>query len=312
MFGRRAPRPTPRGGGSWRGTFVSILILIVFGLAVGFILDQPRGLFVHLPPSWRNAVHAALVLLVGLGVSRLLERRLFRMAAGRLRPDYAASLRFLVRLVLYTAIILSFLAAVGVGLPSLVFGGAFATVIVGLAGQQVFANIIGGIWIILFHPFRVGERIGLVTWQYPLLMPSYPHEAMRPTYHGIVRDINLMYTVLENSDGFTQLIPNGIIVQAFIENRSDVDWQHLRIRFDMPPNIEPAAFIEALESALRDRFLESGDVRGIGVLVADIAPAAFSLLVTLDTRRQGELLRSDVLMVAGRLIAARQTGAGGA
>lgn len=300
--------PQPAAKTPWRGTVISILILVIVGLAAGLAMDAPHSWFSGLPPSWQDTARALLVLVIGLAVSRLLERRLFRAAALHLRRDQAASLKFLVRLILYITMIMALLAAVGIGLSSLVFGGAFVTVIVGLAGQQVFANIIGGVWLIIFHPFRVGDQIGLVTWQYPLLMPSYPHEAMRPAYYGQVHDINLMYTALENDDGFLQLIPNSIIVQAFVENRSAKSRSRLRVRFDTPPEVDATAFLERMDNALQAHFRKYGD-GNVKVRLADIYPGGYSFLVTLDTERVGEVVRGEVLLLAaGQIAAARAPG----
>jgi len=281
----------------WRGTLISIVILVVMGIAIGFLVDQPTGFLKGLPKSLQTIVHAVIVLAVGFGVSRLLERRLFRLASDHLRADQTTWLKYLVRLVLYVTIILSILAAVGVGLSSLVFGGAFATVIIGLAGQQVFANIIGGAWLLIFHPFRVGDYIGLVTWQYPLLMPSYPHEALRPAYYGHVRDINFMYTELENNDGYPQLIPNGIIMQAFIENRSGRPNRHLRVRLDIPLDVDAALFADEFSKVLEPHCARYGE-HSISIKMADVSVGGYSFLVTFDVNRNWEDARSDVLLQA--------------
>ncbi|WP_160327178.1 mechanosensitive ion channel family protein [Ferroacidibacillus organovorans] len=291
---------------SWRGTLLGILTLVIAGCVIGLAMEAPQGWLRGLPTSWQDAARALLVLLVGLAVSRLLERRLFHMAAQHLRVDHAASLKYLVRLILFVTMVLALLAAVGIGLSSIVFGGAFVTVIVGLAGQQVFANIIGGVWLILFHPFRVGDQIGLVTWQYPLLMPSYPHEAMRPAYYGLVHDINLMYTALENSDGFLQLIPNGIIVQAFVENRSAKKRSRLRVRFDTPLEVNVPKLVEQTRDALQSHFKKNGE-RNVVVRMADMYPTGYSFLVTLETDRFGDDVRDEILQIAAEQMATVRT-----
>ncbi|KYP79488.1 mechanosensitive ion channel family protein [Ferroacidibacillus organovorans] len=291
---------------SWRGTLIGIVLLVFVGLAIGLAMEAPHGLLKGLPASWQAAARALLVLLIGIAVSRLLERRLFSMAALHLRVDHAASLKYLVRLLLFVTIILAFLASIGIGLSSIVFGGAFVTVIVGLAGQQVFANIIGGVWLILFHPFRVGDQIGLVTWQYPLLMPSYPHEAMRPAYYGQVHDINLMYTALEDSDGFLQLIPNGIIVQAFIENRSAKKRSRVRVRFDTPLEVNAEQLVTQTREALQSHVKNHGE-KNVVVRMIDMYPTGYSFLVTLDTVRLGDEVRDEILQIASKQVAASRT-----
>lgn len=275
---------------TWRWTILAVLILIALGFLAGFMLDRSEGLLKDVSVGWLRAFHVAIVLAVGILVSRILERRILSQWIDRLHPEHATSLKYVTRLLLYGAIVLSVLGALGVGLSSVVFGGAFITVIIGLAGQQVFANIIGGIWLILFHPFHIGDTIGLVTWQYPVLMPSFPHEAMRPSYHGRVQDINLMYTIIENGDGYPQVIPNGIMVQAFIENRSHSLQHRVRLRFDVSFDVDASQFTQALQALLREQYDEQATV-----LVADIYPAAYSVVAMVFTDQIEEITKNSIL-----------------
>lgn len=275
---------------AWGWTLFAVLGLIIVGFFVGFLLDRSGGLLKDVSAGWVRVFHVIIVLAVGGIVSRLLERRILAQWIDRLHPEHATSLKYVTRLLLYGAIVLSVLGALGVGLSSVVFGGAFVTVIIGLAGQQVFANIIGGIWLIIFHPFHIDDTIGLVTWQYPVLMPSFPHEAMRPSYHGRVRDINLMYTIIENGDGYPQVIPNGILVQAFIENRSHNDQHRVRLRFDVAFDVDASHFTQALQILLRDRYDEQATV-----FVADIYSQAYSVVVMVITDQAEEITKNNIL-----------------
>lgn len=282
---------------AWGWTLFAILGLIIVGFIIGFLLDRSGGLLKDVPIGWVRVFHVILVLVFGGIVSRLLERQILAQWIDRLHPEHATSLKYVTRLLLYGAIVLSILGALGVGLSSVVFGGAFVTVIIGLAGQQVFANIIGGIWLILFHPFHIGDTIGLVTWQYPILMPSFPHETMRPSYQGRVRDINLMYTIIENGDGYPQVIPNGILVQAFIENRSHNDQHRVRLRFDVAFDIDASQFTKALERQLRNHYDER-----VSVYVADIYPAAYSIVIMVITDQAEELTKNHILQESLQLM----------
>ncbi len=282
---------------AWGWTLFAILGLIIVGFIIGFLLDRSGGLLKDVPIGWVRVFHVILVLVFGGIVSRLLERQILAQWIDRLHPEHATSLKYVTRLLLYGAIVLSILGALGVGLSSVVFGGAFVTVIIGLAGQQVFANIIGGIWLILFHPFHIGDTIGLVTWQYPILMPSFPHETMRPSYQGRVRDINLMYTIIENGDGYPQVIPNGILVQAFIENRSHNDQHRVRLRFDVAFDIDASQFTKALERQLRNNYDER-----VSVYVADIYPAAYSIVIMVITDQAEELTKNHILQESLQLM----------
>jgi small-conductance mechanosensitive channel len=166
------------------------------------------------------------------------------------------------------------LASLGVGLSSVVFGSAFLTVIIGLAGQSLFGNLIAGIGLVLFHPFEVGERISFVAWQYPILMPSFPHEALKPGYAGTVTDINLMYTSLITDDGIPLVVPNGIIIQSAIHNVSRRANAPYRFRFDVALTVDPERFLEDAGKALQSLSFP------VHLAVYDTTPTSYSVVAT--------------------------------
>ncbi|MDX1630211.1 MAG: mechanosensitive ion channel, partial [Fulvivirga sp.] len=66
--------------------------------------------------------------------------------------------------------------------------------IVGFASQSAFSNIVSGIFIVLFKPFRVGDHIELAQGS-----------------RGQVEDITLRHTVIKNYENRRIVIPNAII-----------------------------------------------------------------------------------------------------
>lgn len=287
----------PRRGRGWGSTLAWIVLMVGLGVVASIVLDTHIHLVTMIPKAWKDVIRAGLVLVIGTLVSRLLERRLFRLSVDRLVPEQTMTLRYLIRLVLFIAVAVSVLTAFGVGLPSVIFGGTFLSVIIGLAGQTIFSNIIGGLWLIFFRPFRIGDTIGLIAWQYPLLMPSFPHEAMRPMYVGKVLDINLMYTKILNTDGYPQEVPNGIITSAFIENRSMAGRRRIRLRFDLPYEIDSGRFTEGLQKRLEHEYPGEGEMAPT-VLVGDIYPQAYSVVAMVHAHDPEDLVRHRVLSQA--------------
>ncbi len=81
------------------------------------------------------------------------------------------------------------------GVAQTALGGAgVITLIAGFASQEALANIIGGIFIITFKPFKVGDLIKVTD-----------------TMVGRVRDITLRHTVIRNFENKMIVIPNAII-----------------------------------------------------------------------------------------------------
>lgn len=236
-----------------RRVIATITVLVLVGVIVAILLDHGIGLTKGIPKGLIDPIRAALVLVVGGAISIVLERKLLKAPETPSSPLHRmTSLRFGIRLMLYLAILLALLAAFGVGLSSLVFGGAFVTVIIGMAGQTLFGNLLAGIGIVFFHPFQIGEHISFVTDQYPLMSSTFPHESGRPGYRGTVIDMNLMYTHLFTDDGVAMMVPNGIIIQAAIENLSRIQALQVRLRFDVDMTLAADVFTARAQAALSD------------------------------------------------------------
>lgn len=73
-------------------------------------------------------------------------------------------------------------------------GAGVLALIVGFAAQEALANVTGGLFIISFKPFRIGDRIKV-------------SDAMV----GTVIDVTLRHTILRNSENKMIVIPNAII-----------------------------------------------------------------------------------------------------
>ncbi len=102
-----------------------------------------------------------------------------------------------------------------------VFAGAGIFVaILGFAAQAAFSNIIGGIFIVIFKPFRVGDMIKVGAQPY-----------------GIVEDITLRHTVITNFENKRIVIPNSVIssetiVNDNIEDEKVCKWIEIGISYD--------------------------------------------------------------------------------
>lgn len=85
---------------------------------------------------------------------------------------------------------------------SLLAGAGILAVIIGFAAQKTLSNIISGISIAVYAPFRIGDRINI------------------STENGIVEDINLRHTIIKTWDNKRIIIPNAIISEKELINYS--------------------------------------------------------------------------------------------
>jgi small-conductance mechanosensitive channel len=77
--------------------------------------------------------------------------------------------------------------------------------IVGFAAQHTIANMVAGIQIAVSQPIRIGDRI------------KFDED------EGRVTDITLSYTYLDPGDGSSIVIPNQLLVEGIVHNRSTAD-----------------------------------------------------------------------------------------
>lgn len=85
-------------------------------------------------------------------------------------------------------------------------GAGIFLAILGFAAQQAFSNIISGIFIVIFKPFRVGDQIKIGSFD-----------------DGIVEDITLRHTVINNFENKRVIIPNSIVSSETVVNDSITD-----------------------------------------------------------------------------------------
>ncbi|MEQ8324336.1 MAG: mechanosensitive ion channel family protein [Vicingaceae bacterium] len=99
-------------------------------------------------------------------------------------------------------------------------GAGILVAILGFAAQAAFANIVGGVFIVMFKPFRVGDMIKVGSLPY-----------------GIVEDITLRHTIITNFENKRIIIPNSVVNSETVINDSISDervcrWIEFGISYD--------------------------------------------------------------------------------
>ena len=88
---------------------------------------------------------------------------------------------------------------------SIFAGAGVLAIIIGFASQQTFSNIVSGIFIAIFKPFRIGDRVSF------------------GTHVGIVEDITLRHTVIRSFENKRIIVPNSVISNEILENSNIED-----------------------------------------------------------------------------------------
>jgi small conductance mechanosensitive channel len=103
---------------------------------------------------------------------------------------------------------------------SLLAGAGIFALAFGLASQHALSNIVSGIFIVMFKPFRVNQRIKI-----------------KENLHGLVEDITLRHVIIRDFENRRIIIPNSVISQEMIINADIEDikickWIELNISLD--------------------------------------------------------------------------------
>ena len=175
----------------------------------GQYVDTLINLFVVWGPK---LVGAVLALIIGLYVAKMITGSVDRvMEKNELDPSLRPFLKSLLGTLLKILVVVSVLGMVGIQMTSFIAILGAAGLAVGLALSGTLQNFAGGVMILIFKPFKVGDVI----------------EAQGFT--GTVNAIQIFNTILKTPDNKTVIIPNGGLSTSSMVNYSTeptrrVDW----------------------------------------------------------------------------------------
>jgi small conductance mechanosensitive channel len=145
---------------------------------------------------------------------------------GKLDETARSYILTFIRAVLHVALIVSIIAQLGVPMSSVIAVIASAGVAIGMAMQGSLANIAGGIMLLIFRPFNVGDYI------------------LAGGEEGTVKSISTFYTVLTTVDNKTVSIPNGTLMNSNITNCSMENLRRVDLSFNIAGS-EPIKKVQA-------------------------------------------------------------------
>lgn len=157
-------------------------------------------------------IKAIIVFIVGRFIIRMINKLVRRILTKRdFEPSVKTFVGSLVNVTLMVLLIISVVGALGVQTTSFAALLASAGVAVGMALSGNLSNFAGGLIILLFKPFKVGDYIE------------------SQGVGGTVREIQIFHTILVTPDNKNIFIPNGSLSSGVVTNISNestrrVDW----------------------------------------------------------------------------------------
>lgn len=173
---------------------------------------------------------AITIYLIGIWIIRKLKGALSKVLISReTDPALASFIKSIVSIVLTIILILITIGTLGINTSSiaaLLTGGSLA---IGLALNGTVQNFAGGIMILAFKPFKVGDFIET------------------QDYMGTVSEVTITNTKLKTTDNRIIIIPNGVLSNSIVNNYSQMSMR----RLDLKVNVEYNTSSEQVNGLLR-------------------------------------------------------------
>ena len=173
--------------------------------------DQFTGFIYDYGP---RVIGAIVVLVLGLWIIKLITKAFGRMMKKRdTDPSLQGFLKSLVSILLKVLLFVSVMGMVGIEATSFIAIIGAAGLAVGLALQGTLQNFAGGVIILLFKPYKVGDYID------------------GAGHSGTVTDIKIFTTVLTTPDNKVIIIPNAQLSNASLTNYSTMEDRRVDFTF---------------------------------------------------------------------------------
>ena len=163
-------------------------------------------------------------------------------------------------------------------------GASVASIVLGLAAQSTLGNLIAGISILIYRPFRLGDVLQISA-------PTGPEV-------GTVEALSLGYTVLSTRDGRRVIVPNSLAISQIVVNLNALERESGPV---INFWVAPAEVSHARAAALA--FAHALGAQHVGCVVVKSESAAVQLSLAMQPReeepaatlaqRLAEALKSD-------------------
>ena len=221
-----------------------VVLFLVSGACTRYALDK-RSAKAFLAERTRKLLVPStlglLVLGVGLKLCSVLSGRLKKQHLVKMDPEAQSFLHSFLSIALKAVVIIIAVNIMGVPMASIVTLLGSCGLAIGLALQGSLSNFAGGIMLLLFHPFRVGDYI------------------VSGDTEGTVEAMSVFYTTLTTFDNSTVVIPNATLSNSALKNLSLKEKRRLVLTFslayDTPVDKAVSALLELAEAsplALKD------------------------------------------------------------
>ncbi len=160
-----------------------------------------------------------LILLIGFKIVKLLIKLINKgRGFNKLEKSVQTFILSFVNITLKCLVFATALGFIGIPMTSLITLFGTASLAIGLAMQGGLTNMVGGLMILIFKPFKIGDWIE------------------SNSISGSVEEITIFYTVLKTLDCTKVVMPNGELANSNIKNFSSNSKRKLCVDFSVSYN----------------------------------------------------------------------------
>ena len=159
-------------------------------------------------------IFALVVFIVGRIVIRWVMKLVTKAEnMSKMDKTVQSLIKNIVSVLLYSLLIISVISILGIPMTSIVTVLASCGLAIGLSLQGALSNLAGGLMILIFKPFRVGDYISASGAE------------------GTVTDIGILYTSIVTIDNKRITVPNGDLMNSNVTNFSCEDGRRVDLTF---------------------------------------------------------------------------------
>ena len=203
---------------------------------------------------------AGIVIIIGFKITKIIMKKIKKgKGFNKLEKSSQTFISSILNILLKGIIVITAITIIGIPMTSIVAVIGSAGLALGLALQGGLSNIAGGVMIMIFKPFKVGDYIDT------------------HADSGTVKEINIFNTVLETVDKKLIIMPNGNLSNSVVINYSAMNERKLDLKFsvDYSSDIDKVKKILS-DIALKNKYIIKED----DVLVALTEHADSALIFT--------------------------------
>ena len=157
---------------------------------------------------------AVIVFIIGNWLIKWTKKLVKKMLQrSKIEPSLTTFLTSIVNVVMWLTLIIIVISILGIETSSFIALFASAGMAIGMALSGTLQNFAGGVMIMLFKPFKVGDFI----------------EAQG--YAGMVKEIQIFNTIIRTNDAQTIIIPNGGLSTGSMKNYSTEPYRRVDVEF---------------------------------------------------------------------------------